>query len=227
VKNSMLSDCHFLLISNGFSKKMIELHKKNITAKANKGQMVLSSNLFNNLQRGLHRSESLVSQSGKKRERKEDEDLTQHVLSSITHVLVHETMTFEKLEDILPVSYYYDISMNRKQVPIVKIEWLSVCLRNRCVGEVEEFLVKREEGKKEEEEEDECKEEEADQTSYYLENWEASYFFRAAPLVSPNDDIVDALREIGEFYEVWKIISSFLSVKLNLVDQSWGYKPWI
>jgi len=101
-----------------------------------------------------------VFQSSNKREREEDEDLTQHVLSSITHILVHETMTFEKLEDILPVSYYYDISMNRIQVPIVKIEWLSVCLRNRSVGEVDEFLVKREEGKKEEEEEDECKEEE-------------------------------------------------------------------
>ena len=170
MKNSMLSDCHFLLISNGFSKKMIELHKKNITAKANIGQMVRSNNLCNNLRGGIQRYKSLVSQPGKTREREEDEDLTQHVLSSITHILVHETMTFVKLGDILPVSYYYGISNNRVQVPIAKIEWLSACLRNRCVGEVEESLVKREEEKEEEEGEDECKEEEADQNSYYLEN---------------------------------------------------------
>ena len=211
MKNRMLSDCHFLLISNGFSKKQIS----NITAKANKGQVVRSSNLFNNLRGDIQCSESLVSQSGKKREREEDEDLTQHVLSSITHILVHETVPFEKLGDIPPVSYYYGISNNRVQVPIAKIEWLSACLRNRCVGGVEEFLVKREEGKEEEEEEDECKEEEEDQTSYYLENWGASYFFRAIPLVSPNGDILDAMMEIGEFYEAWKIISSFLSVNLN------------
>ena len=170
MKNSMLSDCHFLLISNGCSKKMISLHERNITAKANKGQMVLSSHLFNNLRGCIQRYETLVSQSGKKGEREADEDLTQHILSSITHVLVHGAMTFVKLEDILPVSYYYDISMNQIQVPIMKNWWLSVCLRNRCVGEVEEFLVKREEGKNEEEEEDECKEGEADQNSYYLEN---------------------------------------------------------
>jgi len=218
----MLANFTFVLVSNGFSKKQISLHERNITGKANKGKVIRSDSIIKVPERsvstsGVTRKGSILSNTKRKREDVEMIDL--EMLKSVTHILVHETMTFEKLGDILPVSYYYDISMNRIQVPIVKIEWLSACLRNRCVGEVEEFLVKREEGKKEEEEEDECKEEEDEFSLEDPQNSLAKFMFRAAPLVSPNDDIVDALREIGEFYEVWKIISSFLSVKLKLVDK--------
>jgi len=197
----MLSSYTFLLVKNGFSKKQISLHKKNITGKANKGKVIRSDSINKVYERslstsGVTRKGSILSNTKRKRE---EDEIGLEMLKSVTHILVHQNMTFEKLGDILPVSYYYDISINRIQVPIVKIGWLSACLTNGCVGEVEEFLVA-----KEEEQQNECEEEKEDLMDTKLNRyslWEKDHLLRACPLESPNDDIVDALREIGEFYQ--------------------------
>jgi len=202
VVGQMLSSFTFLLVLDGFSKKQILLHKNNITGKANKGKVIKSDSIIKESKRSL--STSGVTRKGsilsnKKRKREDGEMIEDpESLKSVTHILVHQTMTFEKLGDILPVSYYHGISTNRIQVHIVKIEWLSACLMNGCVGEVEEFLVKREEEEKEEEEE----EDQMDTKLNRYSLWEKDHLLRACPLVSPNDNIVDALREIGEFYQI-------------------------